>query len=33
MKAYTDLSQGKKLAEILPLESVDMIHKLKRNEL
>ena len=24
MKAYTDLSQSKKLAEILPLESADM---------
>ena len=24
MKAYTDLEQSKKLAEILPLESVDM---------
>lgn len=26
MKAYTDLSQSKKLAEILPLESADMIY-------
>lgn len=25
MKAYTDLEQSKKLAEILPLESVDMM--------
>ena len=24
MKAYTDLSQGKKLAEILPIETADM---------
>ena len=32
MKSYTDLSQGKKLAEILPLESVDMIYT-QRNEL
>lgn len=24
MKSYTDLSQSKKLAEILPLESADM---------
>lgn len=27
MKSYTDLSQGKKLAEILPLESVDMYYQ------
>ena len=26
MKAYTDLSQSKKLAEILPLESADMYY-------
>jgi hypothetical protein len=26
MKAYTDLSQSKKLAEILPLESADMCY-------
>ena len=26
MKAYTDLEQSKKLAEILPLESADMIY-------
>lgn len=26
MKAYTDLSQSKKLAEILPLESADMVY-------
>lgn len=26
MKAYTDLNQSKKLAEILPLESADMIY-------
>ena len=26
MKAYTDLGQSKKLAEILPLESADMIY-------
>lgn len=27
MKAYTDLEQSKKLAEILPPESADMCHK------
>ena len=27
MKAYTDLEQSKKLAEILPIESADMCHK------
>ena len=26
MKAYTDLEQSKKLAEILPLESADMVY-------
>ena len=26
MKAYTDLSQSKKLAKILPLESADMLY-------
>ena len=26
MKSYTDLEQSKKLAEILPLESADMMH-------
>lgn len=26
MKSYTDIEQSKKLAEILPLESVDMIY-------
>ena len=26
MKSYTDIEQSKKLAEILPIESVDMIH-------
>ena len=26
MKAYTDLGQSKKLAEILPLESADMVY-------
>lgn len=26
MKAYTDLNQSKKLAEILPLESADMVY-------
>lgn len=28
MKAYTDLQQSKKLAEILPLESADMLFQL-----
>ena len=27
MKAYTDLEQSKKLAEILPLESADMFYR------
>jgi len=27
MKAYTDLTQSKKLAEILPLESADMYYR------
>ena len=26
IKSYTDLSQSKKLAEILPLESADILH-------
>ena len=33
MKAYTDLSQSKKLAEILPLESADMIWVLANPDL
>ena len=31
MKSYTDLSQSKKLAEILPLESADMSYTLDFN--
>ena len=31
MKAYTDLSQSKKLAEILPLESADMCFNTRNN--
>lgn len=31
MKSYTDLEQSKKLAEILPLESADMIYIMYRN--
>ena len=31
IKAYTDLEQSKKLAEILPLESADMIYIMYRN--
>ena len=27
MKAYTDITQSKKLAEILPIESADMTHR------
>jgi hypothetical protein len=27
MKAYTDISQSKKLAEILPIESADMFYR------
>ena len=27
MKAYTDINQSKKLAEILPIESADMTHR------
>ena len=32
MKAYTDIEQSKKLAEILPLESADMIFQLGENK-
>jgi hypothetical protein len=32
MKAYTDLEQSKKLAEILPLESADMSYRPYREE-
>lgn len=32
MKSYTDLEQSKRLAEILPLESADMLHCLSFNE-
>ena len=31
MKSYTDLSQSKKLAEILPLESADMFWRYNHN--
>lgn len=31
MKTYTDLSQSKKLAEILPLESADMSYSIIHN--
>ena len=31
MKSYTDIEQSKKLAEILPLESADMIYIMYRN--
>lgn len=31
MKAYTDLNQSKKLAEILPLESADMCFNTRNN--
>ena len=31
MKAYTDLEQSKKLAEILPIESADMCFNIWRN--
>ena len=31
IKSYTDLEQSKKLAEILPIESADMIYILYRN--
>ena len=33
MKAYTDLEQSKKLAEILPLESADMVWVLANPDL
>lgn len=32
MKSYTDLEQSKKLAEILPLESADMLFHLGENK-
>ena len=32
MKSYTDIEQGKKLAEILPLESADMYYMKKDEE-
>ena len=32
MKAYTDIEQSKKLAEILPLESADMCYRAYREE-
>ena len=32
MKAYTDIEQSKKLAEILPLESADMWYSIVDNE-
>lgn len=30
MKAYTDIEQSKKLAEMLPLESADMCHNINK---
>ena len=32
MKAYTDIEQSKKLAEILPIESADMCYRAYREE-
>ena len=32
MKAYTDLEQSKRLAEILPLESADMFYRSNSND-